>query len=128
MPYPDKTESLEAQLNNLRSSISDLGYQVDSSKTKTAAALGLGVFLLLLAGGAVYDLIAGKGGVWLMLGVTREALFWIAAGLGGIAAILLIVGFRSVRRPDLSAKAKLEQLEQEYAELIERRNTDAQRT
>jgi len=122
MSDPDRTESIDAQLSSLRSSISDLGYQVDSSKTKTAAALGLGVFLLLLAGGAAYDLIAGKRGVWLMLGVTREALIWIAAALGCTGIILMIFGFRRVSRPDLRAKAKLEQMEQEYADLVERRN------
>ena len=37
----DKVESLDAQLNDLRSGISDLGYQIDSYKTKTAAALGI---------------------------------------------------------------------------------------
>ena len=125
MPGPDNFESLDAQLKNLRSSISDLGYQVDSFKTKTAAALGLGVFLLLLAAGAAYDLVTAKRGVWLMLGVGREALVWIASGLGGIAASLLLVGFRRVRRSDDSEKARLEQMEHEYAELVERRDAGA---
>jgi uncharacterized protein YoxC len=118
----DKSESLDAQLNNLRSTISDLGYQVDSFKTKTAAALGLGVFSLLLAGGAAYDLVAAKSGVWLTLGVAREDLVWIAGGLGAIAFVLLVIGFLRVKRSDGSVKTRLEQMEQEYAELVEQRD------
>ena len=125
MPDPDNVESLDAQLKYLRSSISDLGYQVDSSKTKTAAALGAGVFLLLLAAGAVYDLVAGKGSVWFMLGVTREALIWITVGFAAIATILLAFGFHRVRQSDVSAKARLEQMEQEYADVVERRDAAA---
>ncbi len=124
MPDPDDVEFLEAQLKKMRSSISDLGYQVDSYKTKTAAALGGGVFLLLLAAGAVYDLVAGKVGMW--LGATRETLVWITSGLGAGATILLVFGFRRVQRSEISAKARLEELEQEYADLLERRDAGAQ--
>jgi hypothetical protein len=126
MPDPDDVEFLEAQLKKMRSSISDLGYQVDSYKTKTAAALGGGVFLLLLAAGAVYDLVAGKVGMWLTLGATRETLVWITSGLGAGATILLVFGFRRVQRSEISAKARLEELEQEYADLLERRDAGAQ--
>jgi hypothetical protein len=126
MPDPNDVEFLEAQLKKMRSTISDLGYQVDSYKTKTAAALGGGVFLLLLAAGAVYDLVAGKVGMWLTLGATRETLVWITSGLGAGATILLVFGFRRVQRSEISAKAKLEELEQEYADLLERRDAGAQ--
>jgi hypothetical protein len=126
MPDPDDVEFLEAQLKKMRSSISDLSYQVDSYKTKTAAALGGGVFLLLLAAGAVYDLVAGKVGMWLTLGATRETLVWITSGLGAGATILLVFGFRRVQRSEISAKARLEELEQEYADLLERRDAGAQ--
>jgi hypothetical protein len=125
MPDPDDVEFLEAQLKKMRLSISDLGYQVDSYKTKTAAALGGGVFLLLLAAGAVYDLVAGKVGMWLTLGATRETLVWITSGLGAGATILLVFGFRRVQRSEISAKARLEELEQEYADLLERRDAGA---
>jgi hypothetical protein len=125
MPDPDNVEFLEAQLKKMRSSIIDLGYQVDSYKTKTAAALGGGVFLLLLAAGAVYDLVAGKVGMWLTLGATRETLVWITSGLGAGATILLVFGFRRVQRSEISAKARLEELEQEYADLLERRDAGA---
>jgi hypothetical protein len=126
MPDPDNVEFLEAQLRIMRSSISDLGYQLDSYKTKTAAALGGGVFLLLLAAGAAYDLVAGKVGMWLTLGATRESLVWITCGLGAGATILLVFGFLRVRRSEISAKARLEELEQEYANLLERRDAGAQ--
>jgi len=125
MPDPDDVEFLDTQLERIRSSISDLGYQVDSYKTKTAASLGAGVFLLLLAAGAAYDLAAGKVGMWLTLGVTRETLVWITSGLGAAATILLVFGFRRVRRSEISAKARLEQMEQEYADLLERREAGA---
>ncbi len=127
MPDSENVESRDAQLKNLRSSISDLGYQVDSHKTKTAAALGAGVFLLFLAAGAAYDLIAGKGGVWLFLGVTRETLVWITGGLGVTAAVLLIVGFWWVRLSDTGTRARLELMERDYAELLERSDAAARR-
>ncbi len=126
MPDLDSVKSLDAQLEDLRSNISDLGYQVDSSKTKTAAALGTGVFLLLLAVGAVYDLAVGKGGVWLRLGITHEALIWITVVLATSATILLTLGFRRVSHLDINgAKARLEQMEQEYSDMVERRDGDA---
>lgn len=119
MPDPDIVESVDAQLKNLRSSISDLGYQVDSYKTTTAAALGGGVFLLLLAAGATYDLVTRTGGIWLMLGVTREAFIWITIALGCTALLLLAFGLRRVRETDFALRARLEQMELEYAELLE---------
>lgn len=125
MPDSDNVESLDVQLKNLRSNISDLGYQVDSYKTKTAAALGAGVFMLFLAAGAAYDLVAGKVGVWLILGVTRETLVWIASGLAVGATILLMLGFRWVRLSDAGIRAKLDLMEREYAELLERRDAGA---
>ena len=125
MPDPDNIKFLDTQLEKMRSSISDLGYQVDSYKTKTAAALGGGVFLLLLAAGAAYDLVAGKLGMWLTLGATHQTLVWITSGLGAGATILLVFGFRRVSRSDISTKARLEQMEQEYADLLERREAGA---
>lgn len=125
MADSDKVESLDAQLNDLRSGISDLGYQIDSYKTKTAAALGAGVFLLFLAALAAYDLIAGKRGVWLMVGISGEALTWLASGLGVAATILLMIGFRRVKHTDTRIRARLDSMEREYAELVERRDGGA---
>lgn len=122
MPYPDDVETVDAQLKSLRSTISDLGYQVDSYKTKTAAALGAGVFLLLLAAGSAYDLIVSRGGVWLMVGLNRATLIWITSVLGSSAMILLLLGFRRLRRSDIGARSRLDQMERQYAELVERRD------
>lgn len=127
MPDPDDIESIDDQLKHLRSSISDLGYQVDSSKTTTAAALGAGVFLLLLAAVVIYDLLVNNGGVWLELGVTRYALTLTVGALAGIATILLTLGIHRIRRSDLTAKARLEQMENEYADLVERRDSTSAR-
>lgn len=121
----DKVESLDAQLNDLRSGISDLGYQIDSYKTKTAAALGAGVFLLFLAALAAYDLIAGRRGVWLTVGITGDELTWLASGLGVAATIFLMVGFRRLRQADTGIRARLDSMEREYAELVERREGGA---
>jgi len=123
MPDPGIVESLDAQIENLRSSISDLGYEVDSYKTRTGAALGGGVFLLLLGAGAAYDLATNNGGTWLMLGVSREAFVWMTIFLGGGATILLMLGFLRVRGSDEALRARLEQMELEYAELLDRRNS-----
>ena len=110
----------DAELQSLRSQISDLGYQIDSYKTKKAAAFGLGVFLLLLAIGAVYDLVTGNSGVWMMLGISRDGLNWIAGGLGVVSLTLLGIGATMILRADKNLASKLDEAEREYAELIER--------
>ncbi|MEK6285514.1 MAG: hypothetical protein AABO57_07220 [Acidobacteriota bacterium] len=125
MPDPDNVEPFDARLKNLRLGISDLGQQVDSYKAKTAAALGGGVFLLLLAAGAAYDLALRRGGARLTLGVTRETLIWIVSVVGGAAIALLLLAFVRVRRRDIELDARLDQMEQEYAELLERRDAVA---
>jgi|SRR5215510_3946311 len=127
MPDSDNCESIDVQLRNLRSSISDLGYEVDSFKAKIAAALGLGVFLLLLSAGAAYDLFSTKQLVWQMLGVSREALTWITAIAGSVAIGLLLYGFLLMRGADSDARARLEQMEEQYAELVERQNSAAKK-
>ena len=116
----------DAELQSLRSQISDLGYQIDSYKTKKAAAFGLGVFLLLLAIGAVYDLVTGNSGVWMMVGVTRDSLNWIAGGLGVVSLTLLGIGASMILRADKNLASKLDEAEREYAELIESKETQRQ--
>lgn len=112
----------DAELQSLRSQISDLGYQIDSYKAKKAAAFGLGVFLLMLAIGAVYDLVTGNSGVWMMLGVSRDSLNWIAAGLGVVSLTLLGIGAGLIVRRDKSLPARLDEMERNYAELLDARN------
>jgi|SRR5215471_2397043 len=127
MPDSDNCESVDDQLRDLRSSISDLGYQIDSFKAKTAAALGLGVFLLLLSTLAAYDSFNGRQAIWQTVGIGREALWWISV-VGSCAALgLLVYGLFRVKRSDTNASARLEQMEQRYAELIEQK-THLQKT
>ena len=100
----------------------DLYFQVESYKTKTAAALGGGVFMALLALLALYDLVAGKGAVWRSLQITSETLVWMAAVLGVTGTILLMVGVRRARQSDTGVRAKLDSMEREYESLIERKD------
>ena len=117
MLRPERGESIDAQLASLRSSISDLAHQIDIYKTKTGAALGGGVFALLLAAGAGYDLIGGKVAAWSMVGITHSTLVTITISLAVTGILLLTVGLLRVNRRDPDLDIKLEQLEQEYAEL-----------
>ncbi len=118
----ESAESIDAQLTSLRSSISDLAHQIDFYKMKTAAALGGAVFMIFLAAGAAYDLIAGKAAAWSMIGVTRQTLISIAIGLAIGAILLLAIGLVRMRQRDASLDIKLDQMEQEYAELLELKN------
>lgn len=118
----ETAESIDTQLTNLRSSISDLAHQIDLYKTKTGAALGGGVFLFLLAAGAYYDLIAGKAAAWSMIGLTHQTLLSIATGLVVGAIVLLTLGLVRLRRRDANLDTRLDQMEQEYAELLELKN------
>ena len=124
MPDPDTAESVDAHLVTLRSSISDLGHDIDLYKAKTGAALGGGVFLLLLAAGAAYDLITSNSTAWLALGITRQTLTSILVGLAGVAIILLGLALVRLTRRDTSLEIKLDRMEQEYAELLELRSED----
>jgi hypothetical protein len=123
MPCLDTPESIDSQLKSLRSSISDLGGEIDSYKAKTAAALGASVFLILLAAGAAYDLFFNKSGLWLLRGITREALVWILVALTSSSILLLAIGLSRRRRRDTSLEARLDELEREYAELLERKSS-----
>jgi len=122
MPYLNSVAAIDAQLKNLRSSISDLGHQIDSYKAKSAAAAGAGVFLLLLAALATYDLSTGKSEVWGVQGLSREILVGIAIAFGGGAIILLVYAFTRITRRDHNLDARLDLMEQEYAELVEQRS------
>src|SRR5947207_9317540 len=75
----------EKQVAELRARIGDLAMEVDTDKAKIAGCVGGGVFLFMLAALAAYDLLTGKSGLWLSIGVTRELLLWVAIGFGGLA-------------------------------------------
>lgn len=126
MPHSESAESIDIRLRKLRAGISDLGHQIDSYKAKTAGAFGAGVFLFLLAAGAVYDLIAGRSAVWLARGATRETIPWIASGLGAASIVLLVLALARIKRRDTALDGKLEQMEKEYAELLESRDAKNQ--
>src|SRR5690349_16802232 len=78
MPLLERVDSIEAQLASLRSDIGDIAHQIDVYKTKTGGALGAGVFALLLAAGAGYDLIAGNADAWSMVAITHPTFVLIA--------------------------------------------------
>ena len=111
-------DSVESRLVQLRSNISDLGHAIDLYKAKTGAALGAGVFLLLLAAGATYDLIAGKGKAWFALGIARDTLVLIAVGLAVAALIFLGIALVRVKRRDTGLDTQLDEMEREYADLL----------
>ncbi|HSB12509.1 MAG TPA: hypothetical protein VLM38_23675 [Blastocatellia bacterium] len=125
MRLRDSGLSTDAELRTLRESISDVGHQIDSYKTKVAGALAGGIFALLLAAGAFYDLAAGKSGVWLLVGITRENLVWIASGLALASVVLLTSGLRLRTRRDRSLYEKLDQMEQAYADLVAHKDTES---
>ena len=116
--------SSEAEIRALRESISDVGHQIDSHKTKVAGALGGAVFTLLLALGAFYDLAAGKSGVWLTLGITRENLVWIAIALALGSLLLFAKGFVMVRGRNRQLVETLDRMERDYADLKAARDKD----
>jgi hypothetical protein len=109
----------ERRLNDLRSRISDTGEQIDRHNAKTAAALGGGVFLGLLAAGAGYDVANGKGGLWLALGISQPSLVWLAIGLASACLILLTAAGVHHRSRDRRRESNLAALQNELAGLLD---------
>lgn len=109
----------------MREQISDTGQQIDSYRAKTAAALGGGVFLLLLAIGACYEIIADNPLLWLPIRITRLAFYFIAGALIAASLGLLALAWMRERRRDLACEAKLDELEEEFAMLTELKKTAA---
>ena len=116
---------LDARLKELRTRISDAGQAVDEYKAGTGMAMGGGVFLGLLALGAGYDLIFGKAGIWLSIGLSRSMLTWLAYGFGGASATLLLTGWLRQRSSARAREATLVDLELEFARLLERKERGA---
>ncbi|HXG67074.1 MAG TPA: hypothetical protein VNO70_18365 [Blastocatellia bacterium] len=117
---------IEKQLQDLRVRISDLAQEIDTYRAKTAAALGGGVFLFLLALVAAYDIFMGKTGLWTAVGATQESVYWIGAGLAVASLALLGLAIMRERRRDREREAQLRRLEQEFARLLEARDTLSQ--
>ena len=108
-------------MKELRSLISEEGQAIDSYKAGTAALLGLGVFLGLLALGGGYEIFVGNARLWHTVGVTREMLYWITGGLALVSLTLFAAAARRERRRDREREARLDKLETELADLVERK-------
>jgi hypothetical protein len=108
------------RLRKLGSEIRDLGYEIDSRKTGVAAAMGGGVFLLLLATGAFYDLASGNTSIWNIIGATRDVVWIIAVLLAAAGGGLLAWGVVRHRRRDAEAEEALARMQLEYEELRDR--------
>ena len=117
-----QADEVEKRLVELRGRISDMGYEMDTGKAAVGMLMGGGVFLLLLAGLAAYDLLNGKAGIYAPLGITRDMLKWIAWGGGGLGLAAILRAVMSHSR-DRSRETELAELEEEYARLKERRTS-----
>lgn len=122
---PSTPEAVEndQRLNETRSRISDLGHEIDARKAAVARSMGGAAFLLMIAGGATYDLVTHNSALSIALGVTGETLLRIAlcCGLAGIA--LLAHAIVRSRFRDRSRDAELADLEEAYADLQERKGS-----
>jgi hypothetical protein len=117
---------MDARIKQLRRKIDDLGYEIDAYKSRTAAAMGGGLFLLLLAAGALYDLATGNASIQFALGIARDQFYLLALALTVSSLALIATGIVRQRRRDRWREAELDELERELADMIERRNTIAQ--
>jgi hypothetical protein len=103
----------------LRSRISDLGFELDAEKAGLGLAMGAGVFLILLAALAGYDLMTGKAGMWMAIGITRDTLNLVAYGCGGVGVGLIAYALIRRLRRDRKREAELAELEQQYSRLLD---------
>jgi len=116
---PDESSSTEKHIIEVRAAISDLGFELDAEKAGLGVAMGAGVFLILLAALAGYDLMTGKAGVWIAVGITRDTLNLIAYGCGGVGLALIAYALSRRLRRDRKREAELNKLEQEYSRLLD---------
>jgi hypothetical protein len=112
----------------MRWRIRDLGHEIDTRKAVVARSMGAAVLLLMLSGGAAYDLITGNSALLVWFGVTRKTLTGIALGCGLAGLAFLAHAAVRSRASDQSRDTELElaRLEQEYADLLERRDSVSQ--
>jgi hypothetical protein len=104
---------------DLRSRINDLGWELDRERASVAASMGGGVFLALLSALAAYDLYSGNAGLWSAVGVTSDLLKWVAVLLGAAGLALIARGIAARRHGKSGRQSLLEDLERQYAELLE---------
>lgn len=110
--------NLENRINELRSKISDLAVEVDAYKANIARCAGGGVFLFALAGLATYDLLTGKSGLWLSVGVTHENLLWLAIGLGAAAVAAFACALFLDKKRDTVREHQMAELEHQLEQLL----------
>ena len=120
---PDELISTEKRIIEVRASISDLGFELDAEKAGLGLAMGAGVFLIMLAGLAGYDLLTGKAGVWAAVGITRDTLNLVAFGCGGVAVALIAYALVRRLRRDRKREAELVKLQQEYLQLLDHKKS-----
>jgi hypothetical protein len=104
------------RLVELGASIRDLADDLNRHKARTGAMIGGAVFLLLLGGGAAYDIVRGNFRPWLFLGLDKVTLE-VLAGCFIFTALLLIVVALRLRPGDRKRELILNRLEREYDEL-----------
>ncbi len=124
----DESNSTEKHIIQLRARISDLGFELDAEKAGLGLAMGAGVFLILLAALAGYDLMTGKAGVWIAVGITRDTLNLVAYGCGGVGVALIAYALIRRLRRDRKRDAELAELEQEYSRLLDHKSARADET
>lgn len=113
-----EAESLEKRVSQLRSKIGDLAIEIDAYKANIARCAGGGVFLFALAGLATYDLLTGKSGLWLSIGVTHENLLWLAIGLGVASIAAFAYALILDKKRDTVRENQLAALERELEQLV----------
>src|SRR5215471_2631824 len=111
--------SNQQRLAEIRTRISDIGYEIDAGKAVMALMVGGGVFMLLLVLLAGYDLLTGHAGIYAPLGITREVLKWVAFGGTGFGAAALVQAMLRRKLRDRNREIELARLEEEYARLLE---------
>lgn len=110
-------------MDELRLLIKEAGNQTDLDKAKTAGALGAAVFSLMLALGAAYDLATGNPSLQIALGVSKNMLIVITVALGLSSLVLFAIAAMRERRRNGEQAAKLDELEEELAQLLDRKKS-----
>lgn len=121
-------DSIEKRMNEIHALIKEMGGQADLYRAKTAGALGGGVFTAMLALGAAYDLATGNSSVQIGLGVSRSTFIVIAIALAIASIGLFALAAMRERNRDNGRAAQLDELEEEFARLLDRKNAIVQPT
>lgn len=113
-------QTIEKRVNELRANIRDLAIEVDAHKANIARCVGGGVFLFSLAALATYDLLTGKSGLWLSIGITQKSLLWVAIGFGGFSLAAFACALIFDKRRDTAREKQMAELEEELEQLLKR--------